>query len=137
MSNDFWSSMPRDPFEDDPVDPSFLLEPEEPMEPLTDQERTEVREDLGLVQRFRQVMGPAGFEGVCRMCEDCDEMHYYPWDVLEAHYRSLLNDELSAVHEPAFDPNVDAYAPWEYCVGFIEGMEYQRSIVFRRGRRFR
>ena len=41
--------MPRDPFEGAPDDPSHLLDPDEPFEPLSDQERVEVTEDLDVV----------------------------------------------------------------------------------------
>ena len=116
MFKDFWSSMPRDPFEGDPDDPSHLLDPDEPFEPLTDEERVEVAEDLDAVRLW----------GVCMQCEECEEMHYYNWDVLEAHYHLLLAGEQSPVHEPEFSPDPSRYAPWDYCAGFVDG---------RRGRR--
>ena len=121
VNRDFWSSMPRDPFEGDPDDPSHLLDPDEPFEPLSDQERVEVTEDLEAVREFRAVLAPEGLWGVSMMCDDCAEMHFYNWDVLETHYKLLLDGQQSPVHEPQFDPDPSRYAPWDYCAGFIDG----------------
>ena len=85
--------MPRDPFEGDPDDPSHLLDPDEPFEPLSDQERVEVTEDLEAVREFRAVLAPEGLWGVSMMCDDCAEMHFYNWDVLETHYKLLLDGQ--------------------------------------------
>ncbi|MDO4610453.1 DUF5319 family protein [Corynebacterium sp.] len=130
MSRDFWSSMPIDPFDGDPDDPSHLLEPDDPVEELDDEERAEVAEDLDAVRLFRRVMAPEGFLGVAMPCDECDEMHFYPWSVLEDHYTSLLAGVPSPVHEPALDPEVERYAPWDYCAGFVDGRR-----TARRGRR--
>lgn len=126
MSHNFFSAMPQDPFEGDPDDPSHLLEPDEPFTPLTDQERREVEEDLSLVRRFREVLSPEGLLGIVMLCEDCGEPHYYNWDVLETHYLTLLSGQESPVHEPQFTPEVNRYAPWEYCAGFLDGRNSAR-----------
>ncbi|MBV7294729.1 DUF5319 domain-containing protein [Corynebacterium sp. TAE3-ERU12] len=118
--------MPRDPFEDDPNDPSRLLEPEEHFEPLTEQEREEVRTDLACVREFRAAMSPVGFLGVCMVCEDCQQMHFYTWEMLENHYLLLLAGKQSPVHEPEFDPDVTRYAPWDYCLGYTDARMRRR-----------
>lgn len=48
-------------------------------------------------------------------------MHFYNWDVLETHYKLLLDGQQSPVHEPQFDPDPSRYAPWDYCAGFVDG----------------
>lgn len=127
MSDHFWHSMPKDPFEDDPDDPSRLIGDEAEFEPLDERERLEVIEDLAAVRAFRRIMSPAGFLGVSMLCEDCGEPHFYAWDVLEAHYLTLLSDRPSPVHEPEFAPDEDRYAPWDYCAGYVDGWLGRRA----------
>lgn len=123
VSKDFWSRMPRDPFEGDPDDPASLLDPVDSVEefpPLSEEERVEVSEDLTAVRAFRAAMAPDGFLGVCMTCDDCQEMHFYTWDVLEGHYLTLLQGKESPVHEPEYAPDVERYVPWEYCAGYTD-----------------
>lgn len=126
VNHDFWSGMPKDPFEGDPDDPTHLLDPEEPFAPLSEQERLEVLQDLDLVREFRSVLAPEGLLGICMLCDDCGDMHYYNWDVLESHYLMLLSGQESPVHEPEFEPDIRRYAPWDYCLGFVDGRRAQR-----------
>ncbi|NLZ58403.1 MAG: DUF5319 domain-containing protein [Corynebacterium sp.] len=117
--------MPRDPFADDPNDPaSFLTDhDDEPMEPLSEEEHKHVEQDLKLVTEFKRVLRPRGIEGIFFMCEDCDEFHYYDWDIMASNMRATLAGELSPVHEPSMQPNVEAYVPWDYCLGHLDGPE--------------
>ncbi len=131
MTNNSWSSLPQDPFEGDPNDPSFLLEPDDEFVPLTQIEKMEVTEDLMAVRTFRTELEPEGIKGICMMCEDCSEMHYYNWDVLESHYADLLDGVPSPVHEPQFDPNPLHYAPWEYCAGYVDGKRNRRRKFYK------
>ena len=126
VNHNFFSSMPRDPFEGDPNDPASFLEPDEPFAPLTDQERREVLEDLAAVRLFRTALSPEGLLGVCMLCEDCGDEHFYNWEVLENHYLMLLSGQASPVHEPQFDPDPSRYAPWDYCAGFVDGLRSRR-----------
>lgn len=119
----FDSMMPPDPFAGDPNDPASFLEADEPLPPLTDEDRERVREDLELVGEFRRALEPRGVLGVFFMCEDCDEQHYYDWDIMAANMRATLAGELSPVHEPSARPDPAAYVPWDYCLGFLDGME--------------
>ena len=41
--------MPRDPFADDPNDPASLFDDDDPMPPLTQEERIQIERDLILV----------------------------------------------------------------------------------------
>lgn len=122
-SVNFDPQMPRDPFADDPNDPASFLDAEDPMPPLTQEEREGIIQDLSLVTRFKEVLGPKGIRGIFFLCEDCDVNHYYDWDILAANMRATLADELSPVHEPGAQPEVDAYVPWDYCLGYLDGMD--------------
>ena len=118
--------MPLDPFADDPNDPASFLEDDEPMPPLSDHERTQIEHDLMLVAQFRAALGPRGINGIFFYCDDCEEHHYYDWDIMAANMRATLAGELSPVHEPSANPNPAAYVPWDYCLGYIDGMNAPR-----------
>ena len=96
--------MPQDPFADDPNDPAALFDTEEPMPPLSDEDRRHILEDMELVAQFRAALEPRGVLGIFFMCEDCQENHYYGWD------------------EPSACPAVEAYVPWDYCLGYVDGL---------------
>lgn len=115
--------MPRDPFADDPNDPASFLDPDEPMAPLTVEERAQALEDLTLLERFQAALEPRGVQGIFFMCEDCEENHYYNWEIMKDNMRSMLSNELSPVHEPSANPDVTAYVPWDYCLGYLDGLE--------------
>ncbi len=114
--------MPRDPFADDPNDPASFLEEDEPMPPLSAQERAQIEHDLMLVTQFRAVLAPQGVAGIFIECADCEEIHYYDWDILAARIRANLAGEGTLAHEPSTNPNPEAYVPWDYCLGYIDGM---------------
>ena len=95
--------MPQDPFADDPNDPAALFDTEEPMPPLSDEDRRHILD-------------------IFFMCEDCPENPYYGWDIMEANMRATLAGELSPVHEPSACPAVEAYVPWDYCLGYVDGL---------------
>ena len=52
--------MPQDPFADDPNDPAALFDTEEPMPPLSDEDRRHILEDMELVAQFRAALEPRG-----------------------------------------------------------------------------
>lgn len=118
--------MPRDPFADDPNDPASFLDEDEPLPPLSEAEKKHIEEDLRLVQRFKKVLQPRGINGIFFLCEDCNEEHYYDWDIMLENIRATLNGELSPVHEPSLNPNTQAYVPWDYCLGYLDGLEAPR-----------
>ncbi|AJE32293.1 hypothetical protein B842_02200 [Corynebacterium humireducens NBRC 106098 = DSM 45392] len=120
------SQMPLDPFADDPNDPASFLDPEEPAPPLTDEERLHITQDLALVARFREELTPHGILGIFFLCEDCDDLHYYDWDIMAANMAATLRGELAPVHEPSVEPDVNAYVPWDYAVGFLDGINAPR-----------
>ncbi len=114
---------PLDPFRDDPVDPSTdLEESEDSQEPLTDDERTDVEEDLSDLEVFEALLAPAGIRGLVIDCEDCHEPHFFDWDLLRSNLRHLLDSGRPRVHEPAFDPDPEHYVTWEYARGYSDGV---------------
>ncbi|KQB87461.1 DUF5319 domain-containing protein [Corynebacterium lowii] len=118
----FDSQMPLDPFADDPNDPASFLAGDEPMPPLTDEERLGIERDLALVHEFKALLEPKGILGIFFFCEDCEENHYFSWDILAANMRATLENTLSPVHEPGAAPDIHAYVPWDYALGYLDGM---------------
>lgn len=114
---------PLDPFRDDPVDPSTHLEDgEDDAEPLTDEERTDVEEELADLEVYEALLAPAGIRGLVIDCEDCLEPHFFDWALLRANLRHLLDSGRPRVHEPAFNPDPDRYVSWEYARGYTDGV---------------
>ncbi|MDK7148388.1 DUF5319 domain-containing protein [Corynebacterium kroppenstedtii] len=116
--------MPPDPFAGDPNDPASFLDPDEPMEPLTDEEKGEVIIELHHVREMQRVLTPLGIRGVEMLCDDCEELHYYDWGILINNLLALYNHEQPPIHEPSAKPNPDEYAPWDYCLGFLDGLNH-------------
>ncbi len=119
----FFANMPRDPFADDPNDPASFLEEEDEVTPLTPEERAAVTNDLRLVQEFARVLRPRGIEGIFFYCGDCEEDHFYEWEIMAANMRATLNNELAPVHEPGARPDPSRYVPWDYALGYLDGLE--------------
>lgn len=115
--------MPRDPFADDPNDPASFIEDDKVVEPLTPEERQAVIRDLAQTREFKEVLGPRGILGIYFMCEDCDEVHFYDWDIMINNMIANLNNELPPVHEPSAEPNERAYVPWDYALGYLDGLD--------------
>lgn len=132
--------MPPDPFADDPEDPAKALDDLDdydtdydgydgvdgygPDEPLSDEERVALREDLANVRRFRELLEPRGIRGITMTCEDCRELHYYDWPILVSNFSTMLDGGPVPVHEPGADPDPDFYVPWEYCAGYADAADW-------------
>ena len=92
-------------------------------EPLGDNEREALRQDLLDVQVLKEVLAPKGIKGAVFYCPDCDEDHFLAWDLLAGNLQELLEAGESPVHEPAFDPDPNDYVSWDYARGFLDGYE--------------
>lgn len=116
--------LPPDPFANDPDDPAKDLEAldEQPADPISDQERSELLEDLADLAVYQALLEPRGLRGVVVDCTDCEMPHYHEWHLLRASLEQLLNDGRMRPHEPAFDPNPQDYVTWEYCRGYADGV---------------
>jgi hypothetical protein len=119
------NSEPLDPFAGDPDDPTSQLPrvtDEEDFEPLSPSEREEVVGDLGDLEVFRSLLEPRGTRGLVVDCDECDEPHYFDWDLLIGNLRHLLEAGHTRVHEPAFEPDHSRYVGWEYARGYADGV---------------
>ena len=116
---------PIDPFNGDPADPAAgLHDPDDgPLEPLGEEERQELLEDLADLEIYQALLAPRGIRGLVMDCEDCRQSHYFAWDLLRGNLRHLLTEGRPRVHEPAFDPDPDRYVTWEYARGYADGVE--------------
>lgn len=112
---------PRDPFLDDPVDPAALLDDDDSPAPLSPEEREDVLADLSDLEVYRALLEPRGVRGLVVDCDDCDEPHFFGWDLLRANLRHLLDEGQTRVHEPAFQPDPAEYVSWEYARGYADG----------------
>lgn len=112
---------PRDPFLDDPADPAAMLDDDEAPAPLTLEEREDVLADLSDLEVYRALLEPRGVRGLVVDCDDCDEPHFFGWDLLRANLRHLLDEGQTRVHEPAFSPDPADYVSWEYARGYADG----------------
>ena len=115
--------MPRDPFADDPNDPASFIEDDEVVEPLSAEERQAVLRDLAQTREFKLVLEPRGILGINFLCEDCEEVHYYDWDIMITNMIASLQGELPPVREPSAEPNPRAYVPWDYALGYLDGLD--------------
>ena len=91
-------------------------------EPLPDAESWQVAQDLDDLEAFEQVFAAEGIKGVSMWCHDCDEEHFYRWDLLRNSLELLLETGDIPVHEPAFQPDPDDYVPWEYARGYVDAL---------------
>ena len=125
---------PPDPFSGDlpdPTDPrsggSSQFGPagsadDDVTEPLSPAEREDVLADLEDLEVFRTLLEPRSVRGLVVDCEDCQEPHYFGWDLLHSNLRHLLDLGQMRVHEPAFDPDPAQYVSWDYARGFADGV---------------
>ncbi|BCO69696.1 hypothetical protein MINTM007_43070 [Mycobacterium intracellulare] len=58
--------------------------------------------------------------GLVVCCDECQQDHYHDWDMLRANLLQLLIDGTVRPHEPAYDPEPDAYVTWDYCRGYAD-----------------
>lgn len=123
--------MPPDPFAGDPHDPARDVadwDDEQPAgEPLGEEERAELVEDLSDLAVYQALLAPRGIRGVVVDCGECEEPHYHDWTLLRASLQQLLNDGRMRPHEPAFDPDPASYVTWDYCRGYADGVTEAES----------
>jgi len=115
---------PLDPFAGDPHDPAAAFDDldDEPPAPLTLEEREEIVSDLADLDAFQQLLEGRGVRGLVVDCQDCDEPHYFGWDLLRANLRQLLDVGETRVHEPAHSPDPAAYVSWDYARGYADAI---------------
>ena len=115
---------PVDPFAGDPDDPTrelAALDDEDAVdEPLAPDEREGVLGDLEDLEVFEALLAPRGVRGLVVDCQDCQEVHYFAWELLRANLRQLLDTGTTRVHEPAWAPALDDYVSWDYARGYAD-----------------
>ncbi|MFI6320750.1 DUF5319 domain-containing protein [Nonomuraea sp. NPDC050556] len=114
--------VPRDPFADDPNDPTSAMGELDDAEPLTAAERDEAITDLADVEVFRSLLEPQGVLGLVLDCPECGEQHFFDWELLRGNLRQMIEKGLPQVHEPAFHPDPTDYVSWEYARGYVDGV---------------
>ena len=92
-------------------------------EPLDDEERELLQQDLVDVRVLKELLGPKGIKGTEFYCPDCEEEHYLTWDLLAGNLQEILEAGESPIHEPAFEPDPEEYVKWDYARGFLDGYE--------------
>ncbi|WP_233195587.1 DUF5319 family protein [Corynebacterium sp. 13CS0277] len=118
----FPNELPLDPFANDPNDPAKLLDDLDDFPVITPKDRQDAAADLQTIQLVRPVLSLRGVDGTCFTCEDCEQVHYYPWDMLEAAVRATMNGEVAPIHEPAVNQDPTRYVSWDYLLGYADGM---------------
>ncbi|HVV29679.1 MAG TPA: DUF5319 domain-containing protein [Mycobacteriales bacterium] len=119
------ADQPLDPFAGDPDDPAAELGPDitfDEVEPLTPGEREAIVADLADLDGFQQLLEHRGVRGLLVDCRDCDEPHYFGWDLLRANLQQLLEQGQTRVHEPAHGPDPSAYVSWDYARGYADAV---------------
>jgi hypothetical protein len=115
---------PVDPFAGDPDDPAQELaaldDEDADLTPLLPDEREDVLEDLQDLEVFEALLAPRGVRGLIVDCTDCEQPHYFAWDLLRSNLRHLLDRGTTRVHEPAFAPDPAEYVSWDYARGFAD-----------------
>jgi len=96
--------------------------PDDPAQPLSPDEREDVLADLEDLDVFQTLLSPRGVRGLVVECEDCQEPHYFGWELLRSNLRHLLDLGETRVHEPAFAPDPADYVSWDYARGFCDGV---------------
>ena len=92
-------------------------------EPLDEEERELLQQDLVDVKVLKELLSPKGIKGTEFYCPDCEEEHYLTWDLLAGNLQEILEAGESPIHEPAFEPDPDEYVKWDYARGFLDGYE--------------
>ena len=100
-----------------PVTRRRRLDAVEPGQPLDPQERMAVEADLADLAVYEALLAHKGIRGLVVCCDECQQDHYHDWDMLRANLLQLLVDGTVRPHEPAYDPEPDAYVTWDYCRG--------------------
>ncbi len=65
----------------EPLDP-FEPDDDAHSDPIDEEERASLIEDLADLAEFREALEPRGFRGVVIPCPDCEEDHFFGWELL-------------------------------------------------------
>ncbi len=121
-----WDGAPLDPFLEDGFDPATALDAEPVPEPLDEEEKLLIREDLVQLDAFLELLAPRGIKGIAIDCDGCHEVHYYAWAIMRANLVHMLQYNQSRVHEPPFSPDPDEFVSWDYARGYADAITDQQ-----------
>jgi hypothetical protein len=112
---------PVDPFAGDPNDPARAMDDSDAVvSPVSPDEREVVLGNLEDLEVFQALLASRGVRGLAVHCEDCQDVHYFAWDLLRGNLRHLLDNGTIRAHEPAFSPDPADYVSWDYARGFTD-----------------
>lgn len=117
----FESLAPIDPFVGDD-DPSANLDREPDPEPLDDESKQMIIEDLHDLDGFQELLEPRGVRGILMNCDSCEETHFYEWEIMRSNLLNLLQHHQAHVHEPPFKPKPEEFVTWDYAAGYADAV---------------
>jgi len=98
---------------------------------LTPTESAEACEELEDIRLFQAILAPHGIRGIVEFCDDCQDVHYFDWEILLAIYEQLLTEGSSQPHEPLINADPTEYVTWDYCRGYCDHVRFQAPNPFR------
>ena len=120
------SDLPGEPYADDADDA-----PDSDAEhvPLTPAEREDIVVDLEDLEVYRTLLEPTGIRGIVIDCPDCETVHHIGWALMQSNLRQLLDEGITGLHEPPYDPDPAEYVTWEYARGYADGVVASESAI--------
>ncbi|MDQ3733269.1 MAG: DUF5319 domain-containing protein [Actinomycetota bacterium] len=118
------SDLPGEPYADEPdnADDGERV-------PLTPDEREDIVVDLEDLEVYRTLLEPTGIKGIVIDCPDCETMHHIGWALMQSNLRQLLDEGITGLHEPPYDPDPAEYVTWEYARGYADGVVAAESAI--------
>lgn len=125
------SDLPGEPYADDAADDSHDSDDAADDEhvPLTPEEREDIVVDLEDLEVYRTLLEPTGIKGIVIDCPDCETMHHIGWALMQSNLRQLLDEGITGLHEPPYDPDPAEYVTWEYARGYADGVVASESAI--------
>ncbi|MBA3800163.1 MAG: DUF5319 family protein [Geodermatophilaceae bacterium] len=123
------SDLPGEPYADDADDADDLTEHGTDHEPLSPEEREDIVVDLSDLEVYRTLLEPTGIKGIVIDCPDCETMHHIGWALMQSNLRQLLDEGITGLHEPPYDPDPAEYVTWEYARGYTDGVVASESAI--------
>ena len=90
-------------------------------EPLSPQDREEILVDMEDLEVFQTLLEPRGIRGLLVDCGECEEQHFFEWELLRSNLRHLL-DAGRARARAGLRPEPTDYVAWDYARGFADGV---------------
>jgi uncharacterized protein DUF5319 len=95
---------------------------EEPAQPLGDDERRGIEDDIEDLASIRLAFESQGAKGVVIACTECGSNHYYGWELLRESLQHMLDTGEPRMHEPPYQPREEEYVIWDYGKGYVDAL---------------